>query len=337
MTRFGNPCEHAGFIDLCRELFFWIFIPYDIPIAQAPIPRWRDIYQNTFDLSYLLIFAGIIVILIKRAKFWFSFTSRSQSNDEGIIRQSELVNSLLFYFFVSAIPLFVFYLHFATLSTRYILDFAPAFLGGVLIIWSSLLYKQRNFFQILLYIWIIFELVWGTYLCPLCQKDAERTEWQKSPIFQRYFLPKDHNYFSPFHGGYDKDNYPVKTGITGNGLGWSKDTGEANSILLIMVDKPQYLELLIGPEETDREPVYRAKINNIELPLESVLPAPTGTNTLNGTNAAFLVRFSIPEPILRQDNDQLVSLCFTPSFHEKDLECARTLYQARWRDPEPVQ
>ena len=111
--------------------------------------------------------------------------------------------------------------------------------------------------------------------------------------------------------------------------------GEADYIVQLLVDKPQYLELLIGPEEADREAVYRAKINNIELPLEYVRPAPTGTNTLNGTNAAFLVRFSIPEPILRQDNDQLVSICFTPSFHEKDLKCTRTLYQARWRDPKP--
>ncbi len=113
--------------------------------------------------------------------------------------------------------------------------------------------------------------------------------------------------------------------------------GEADYIVQLLVDKPQYLELLIGPEEADREAVYRAKINNIELPLEYVLPAPTGTNTLNGTNTAFLVRFSIPEPILSQDNDQLVSLCFTPSYHEKDLECTRTLYQVRWRDPEPAQ
>ena len=138
-----------------------------------------------------------------------------------------------------------------------------------------------------------------------------------------------------FNGSYSIERHPVNSYIAANGLGWKMQNGQADYIVLLMVDKPRYLELLIGSEEADREPVYRARINNIELPLESVLPAPTGTNTLNGTNAAFHVRFSIPESILRQDNDQLVSLCFTPSFHEKDLECTRTLYQVRWRDPEP--
>ncbi|MBQ7589870.1 MAG: hypothetical protein IJU47_04205, partial [Verrucomicrobia bacterium] len=163
--------------------------------------------------------------------------------------------------------------------------------------------------------------------------------WEKRP----FFIPEKFSGKtsgkpqepSTFNGSYTLQKHPVTSNIEVNGRGWDMADGEADYIVQLLVDKPQYLELLIGPEEADREAVYRAKINNIELPLEYVRPAPTGTNTLNGTNAAFLVRFSIPEPILRQDNDQLVSICFTPSFHEKDLKCTRTLYQARWRDPKP--
>ena len=166
---------------------------------------------------------------------------------------------------------------------------------------------------------------------------ASTDKWLKYPR-KIYPLPAEQGKeIESFSGTYHLKNSPEQTLIRGNGYGWDISNGQADYIVLLMVDKPQYLELLIGPEEADREPVYRAKINNIELPLEYVRPAPAGTNTLNGTNAAFHVRFSIPESILRQDNDQLVSLCFTPSYHEKDLECTRTLYQARWRDPEPAQ
>ncbi|MBQ7590663.1 MAG: hypothetical protein IJU47_08290, partial [Verrucomicrobia bacterium] len=55
LTRFGHPCGEASLWELGRELFCWVFIPWAIKAGQADIPRWRDIYQTTFDPTYLVI------------------------------------------------------------------------------------------------------------------------------------------------------------------------------------------------------------------------------------------------------------------------------------------
>ena len=86
----------------------------------------------------------------------------------------------------------------------------------------------------------------------------------------------------------------------------------------------------MGKEPEGSEPVYRAKINNIELPREEI------KTIAYGTNEAVRVRFSLTEEILRQRGDQLVSLCFSPSFWEGDMKRTRQLYQVRWRDKEDI-
>lgn len=332
LTRFGHPCGEAGLWKLGRELFYWIFIPWAIKAGQADIPRWRDIYQTTFDPTYLVIL-GLIC--------WLLWKSGRSPKDETTGWRRTLAWGLLFWFGLTFPVLCAFYLSFDTLSTRYILDMGPAFLALTLcpLFIPNLTPKLTGWIQKSLYVWCILQIVWITAVFPNLDKSPPRNQWVKNPSWG---IPANLERFpgispeiSAFNSDYTLEKHPSTSHIRGNGLGWKIPDGQADYIVLLMVDKPRYLELLIGPEEADREAVYRAKINNIELPLESVLPAPTGTNTLNGTNAAFLVRFSIPESILRQDNDQLVSLCFTPSYHEKDLKCTRTLYQVRWRDPEP--
>jgi len=108
-------------------------------------------------------------------------------------------------------------------------------------------------------------------------------------------------------------------------MGWNKETGLVSAVAILTVDRPQFLELTLGPEAEGFPEVYRAKINTIELPIIGITP------TTYGTNTAKCVRFSIPESILRQNGDQLISLCFTPSFHGRDMKRTRSLYQARWR------
>ncbi len=339
LTRFGHPCGEASLWELGRELFCWVFIPWAIKAGQADIPRWRDIYQTTFDPTYLVILGLICWLLWKSGR-----SPKTENETTGWKRR--LTWGLLFWFGLTFPVLCVFYLSFDTLSTRYILDMGPAFLALTLcpLFIPNLSPKLTGWIQKSLYAWCLLQIIWVAVLYPhLTRSSADEIcfRWEKKPFFiPEKFLgktsgkPQEPN---TFNGSYTLEKHPVTSNIEVNGRGWDMADGEADYIVQLLVDKPQYLELLIGPEEADREAVYRAKINNIELPLEYVRPAPTGTNTLNGTNAAFLVRFSIPEPILRQDNDQLVSLCFTPSYHEKDLECTRTLYQVRWRDPEPVQ
>ena len=331
LTRFGNPCDEASFWTLARELFFWLFtIPYWTSL-EAPIPRWRDTYQPTFGLTYLtlLILSGVLLVrfatMCKRAGRLHPHSANNLSSHSAGQTPSwryVLVNSLVFWFAISFVPLSLFYLKFATLSTRYIHDFAPSFLAAtfcLLFCVRTASGRWKKFCYGGLYAFICWKLIY------LMASPASNDPWLKWPGGIRSVPQTEWKKMSEFSGIYSLDSFPESTGIEGNGMGWQAKSGQAGSIVTLMVDRPQFLELTLGPEAEGFPKVYRARINNIELPLTGITP------TTYGTNTAKCVRFSIPESILRQNGNQLISLCFTPSFHGRDMKRTRPLYQVRWK------
>lgn len=323
LTRFGNPCEEASVWTLVRELFFWLFtLPYGHSLL-VEIPRWRDIYQPTFGVSYLLLLILTCVFLIRFSRVCGRVRRMNLSDSPSCPKVSwraDLVKYLCLWFLLSFGVLFLFYLKFATLSTRYFHDFAPAFLAATYcLLFSCYGRKVKLVIHLLLCIFICWKI--GLIMV----SPLSTTAWFfRAPDSKQLSLPEGQK-ISEFSGQYSLESFPGMTGISGNGMGWDKKTGTVKSIALFMVDHPQFLELIMGPEEEGAPEVFRAKINNVELPLESITP------TSVGTNQAQCVRFSIPEAILRQNNDQMVSLCFSPSFHERDMSRTRPLYQVKWR------
>ncbi len=323
LTRFGNPCDEASFWALVRELFYWLFIPWAIPVGEAPIPRWRDIYQTTFDPSYLLIMLGVLWLLWHNLLKPAPVHKKENSNEWSHL----LVWSLAFWFCLSVVALGCFYIRFATLSTRYILDFAPAFLAVSLIpLFVPLSQRWKTYLVRGLYGWMLLQILWTQGAYPLWKPgEAFKRQWQNTPHNFGYNIILNNKNLADYQGIYSQENHPGPTGIMGNGMGWNKETGLVSAVAILTVDRPQFLELTLGPEAEGFPEVYRAKINTIELPIIGITP------TTYGTNTAKCVRFSIPESILRQNGDQLISLCFTPSFHGRDMKRTRSLYQARWR------
>ena len=154
---------------------------------------------------------------------------------------------------------------------------------------------------------------------------ASNDTWARLPRGTGELAPLEGRILSDYQGIYTPENHPWFSGIMGNGMEWNRETGLVGAMAILMVDRPQFLELTLGPEAEDFPEVYRAKINTIELPIIGITP------TTYGTNTAKRVRFSIPEFILRQNGDQLISLCFTPNFHDHNMKRTRSFYQARWR------
>jgi hypothetical protein len=135
---------------------------------------------------------------------------------------------------------------------------------------------------------------------------------------------------SEFHGSYTIDQHPIETDIPCNGCGWDLDDGLAKSVVTVMVDQPRFIEVCLADRlDGENRPadlgVYRAKIDNIELPIR------WSRHETVGTNSAIRVHFSIPKKILLQNTDQLVCLCFTKSMEEADLMALRKLYEIKWR------
>lgn len=349
LTRFGNPCEEVGLFVLGRELFIWLFtLPFFNGYFDL-FPRWRDIYQPTFGFTGLALFLtalGLWIVFLRKrvGRGWgnlFTFGGNSRTTSKPILRRGIGIGGLFLWGFLSWGVLAIFYLRFSTISTRYIHDFAPAFVALGL----AVLFCARGRRQNLLYGALFLYICWKVGYIALAPNTSET--WGRSirGLDNKYFYSERKNIHYPelyklsqrsfsdgralaeFDGSYSLKNHPKETKIHGNGLGWDPKEGTAIGIVLLAVDKPEYLELIMGKEPEGSEPVYRAKINNIELPLEEVSP------TMNGENEAVRVRFGIPEEVLRQNGDQLVSLCFTPSYQQEDMERTRDLYRVSWRNP----
>ena len=332
LTRFGNPCEEASLWSLCGELFFWIFTQPHGEWLMAPIPRWRDIYQPTFGMTWLVmlilcgvLFCGFIRVYRRALRGNMRHAcGRIGTEESGVLSRPVMVFSLLFFFLLPFLVLALFYLRFATLSTRYIQDFAPALTAGLYCGIFCAAGRWKKWVWRALYLFLCWKL------CFLVTTPAAERRWIKAVLGKDGIFAAEGKKIADFDGVYTLENHPVQTEMSPNGQGWNEKSGEAEAIVLLAVDRPEYLELILGKEKGDIEGVYRAKINNIELPREEI------KTIAYGTNEAVRVRFSLTEEILRQRGDQLVSLCFSPSFWEGDMKRTRQLYQVRWRDKEDI-
>lgn len=333
-TRFENPFAGVGLIDAAKELFSWIFLspfhqkdewyaPNVLP-WQANTIRWRDIYQPTFDPTWLLVLGYGFVAGV--GFLWHRGTKARWKSLMGDKPFQRLITALLLWFAIASVALSAFYLRFPTISTRYILDFSPAFLSVFL---AVMLLNVRRFPKTVVTatcLWLICE-----HMVLLFYPGFEKSDGQKPFSFselRRLPVPNGKK-ISEFKGKYNVEQHPNQTRIFYNGYGWGKN-GLSTSVISLLVDRPQFLEIsLADHEEGTKRPaasgVYRAKIDNEELPIQYL------THESFGTNSAIRIRFGIPAKVLRQNGDQVVFLCFTKSLEEADLRSIRRLYEIRWR------
>lgn len=331
LTRFENPYKKVGFLAAGKELFGWVFLaPMHHAMSsnalpwEAPALRWRDVYQYTFDLTWLLLFIfGGVAAAGFLGRRWRRRLSIGQWMER---RQTALIVGLGTWFLASVLGMGMFYLFFPTLSTRYILDFAPGFLAPLLGGMLLLVRRRQRFISGLVLGWLIVQMGLLLFL-------PNRGLDQRQPLLSRSEIlplakPEDGSRkLASFLGGYSLTNFPTATGILQNGQGW-EENGNAHAIVQVVVDRPQFIELVAGiptDTKTNADEICRAIIDNIELPIESVVSFQDGNTNLTH------VRFSIPERILRQNGDQLLNLCFLAGTNGVDLRSIRLLRSIQWK------
>ena len=132
-TRFSYPFERAGTLEATKELIGSLF---DAPErrskrgfyqtglhhGQSPLPRWREYYFTTFSWPYV---PAILAGLVLGALAW----RRRGGRGDPVAR------ALGAWAVLGGAPLFVFYLHSPSVSSRYQLDLAPAIAALVVIAW----------------------------------------------------------------------------------------------------------------------------------------------------------------------------------------------------------
>jgi hypothetical protein len=133
-TRFGYPFEHVGFgeaaVELVGSLFdrpetrikSHTFYQHDLHVGQSPQARWREYYFTTYSWPYLPLLVGGLVL---GAMAWRRRDGPTESR------------WLVAWTIAGGAPLAWFYLHSPSVSSRYQLDLAPAFVALLMITWRQ--------------------------------------------------------------------------------------------------------------------------------------------------------------------------------------------------------
>jgi hypothetical protein len=148
-TRFSHPFERAGTVEAAKELIGSLFdrpeqrsrrgfYQTGLHRGQSPLSRWREYYFTTFSWPYL---PAIAVGLVLGALAWRR-------------RGDPLARTLGAWAVLGGAPLFVFYLHSPSVSSRYQLDLAPAFVALIVIVWRACVEQwPRRAFAVLVALW----------------------------------------------------------------------------------------------------------------------------------------------------------------------------------------
>jgi uncharacterized membrane protein YgcG len=148
-TRFGYPFERAGTGEAAKELVASLFDSPErrskrgfyqagLHHGQSPRARWREYYFTTFSWPYVPAIAAGLVL---GALAW-----RRRGDPRARLLGAWAV--------LGGAPLFVFYLHSPSVSSRYQLDLAPTFAALLVIAWRACAARwPRRGFAVLVVLW----------------------------------------------------------------------------------------------------------------------------------------------------------------------------------------
>ena len=330
-TRFDYPFENEPFLSSARELFGALFFVNhlngldwycsNIFWGQSPTIRWRNFYFSTYDLSFVvLILLGSMALALTVTRSLFKKmdmrTVTVYSTENILIGLWSLGGALL---------LAIFYLHVPALSSRYMLDFAPAIAGIIAVFWLrlvrfSLRYWEHNIasFSLLfiLFGWMGFEIdqahfSYHSFSCSATWEDVvEKMQIPDGTVS----LPA-----ANYRKGFDFN----QTGIPFNGTGWEADGTTAPAVILFVKD-PQFIKLEItddSKKNRDNSPLVRAKVGLEFLKEESC----------KKTTNSWLVKFSAPTRPLYQHGIQPLFLAFGPKEELAKIKTNYHLLDVSWK------
>jgi hypothetical protein len=256
--------ELFGSLFFVKKLNGIAFFAPDIVLGQSPTPRWRNFYHSTFDVTFM---AGVALSWLISAIKWVRFAERRG--------KPTLPTIATLWSLSSAIPLTIFYLRSDVMSSRYMLDFAPAFAAAFLALAWRCLSSARNRLPLWqTYAIALFAGLWWTHQVVSAKFfDPPVIPITEEGVRERLsYKPK----FSPLANEYVIEKHPSDYGIPSNRDGWRSDNGTAMPIVLLYFQHPGRISLEVRPapgeqiREEDYE-VIKVKIGLEWLALESII------------------------------------------------------------------
>src|SRR6185369_11788844 len=307
----------CGALFLVKELNgYHSYRPLFFP-GQSETVRWRAFYFLTFDWSCAaLALAGwilgiwLIVRLLRNRSADVETGMRDGTSKECIC--------LALWSLGSTAMLAAFYLRVPCISSRYMMDFAPAFAGGIGVFWlklSAVTWQRRWMRQTFRWGLLIILICW---ICVEIGKDHPNSSprsatWEQissktESSDNKANLPK-----SMYSEGFDFQ----QTGIPGNGVGWEDSTNAVAPTVVLFIKNPEFLELEVSAADgkiLDNPPFIRAKVGLDLLRHESSNKVPKG----------WILKFSRPMRGQHQHGILPLFLAFGP---KEGLANKATLYR----------
>lgn len=329
-TRFDDPFMNEPFAGAAKELFGVIFLAHrqyggdwyqeNIFPGQSQTVRWRDIYFRTFDGSFLpLILIGWAAAIV--AAFRVGTLARDGGTGGAIATEKMTAMTAGLWSLIAAVPLFGFYLRCPVISSRYMMDLAPAFAAAIVAAWLVLtsrcqLHRWRMIACVLLCGWIGAEL----YLSRPAYRAAPSVTWEELKRERDSSESKappevaDHDQLGD--GG---------SGIPFDRTGWDQETGALMPLVILFVKDADFLELEVETREHPRiapnPEDFRAKVGLEFLERRRV------TKTENG----WIIRFRGPQRRPWSSGLQSAFVATVPNRFLDERTTPWVLKWVRWR------
>lgn len=335
-TRFDDPFQAEPLPGAAKELFGTLFLAskfngtnwYQERIfpGQSPTVRWREFYFRTYDWSYLpLLLLGWGTAIA--AGFGLANSALPHSQAARAWTEFKLtVLTLGLWSWLATLPLTGFYLYAPVISSRYMLDFAPAFAAALAAAWLHLTACcqkrwSRALACLLLSVWLGTQLYLNrsTYAGPVSVSATELKALRDQSITINGSTQNTHN---ADEAGQRQEN--PGPDIPFDRVGWNDETGAVMPLVILFVKDPEFLELDFftrpHPQIPSDPTAIRAKVGLEFLERERI------TRTADG----WRVRFRGPQQPRWRDGLQGAFVATVPNEFLAERATPWILKSVRW-------
>ena len=284
--RFDDPYHAEPLSSAAKELFALLFLtkssigidPYGFNCfpGQSSTFRWKELYFNTYDLSYFIIFVTVLGWVTWRLlHLW----RRRKGHNDVIALEAVALWSVL-----ASAPLAVFYLRFPFISSRYLMDFSPAF-SGALWVFLGLLSRSTWFGKLggkwIELITVASLLGWWGYEIMTIETSEKSNPFSQQELIDLMRIDASRQPHKQIPYSYTNGFEFDELGIFGNGAGWNQKTGNTESCVLLYVENPEDLNLEMTLTNGAKAPTsdyncIQAKIGLEYLKRKDIVPTPSG-------------------------------------------------------------
>ncbi|HEY4242108.1 MAG TPA: hypothetical protein VGM88_19955 [Kofleriaceae bacterium] len=273
-TRFDNLYARAGWLEGAEELGGALFDQpetraeldgfYQTHLAagESPRQRFREYYFTVFTWWYVPLLAGGALLA---GLAW-------RRRGDPVARVTGAWAAL------GLAPLAIFYIHAPSLTSRYLLDLAPAFAALLLLVWRWAVAKHAQLAAAALALLWVAAILSSTVLRrPSVARRADaiaQTEALAAPDPTAYHIPD----------GWTLASHPPLTlsGLFLDGMDWDPETGSVPAATFFYTQDPQFVEIIVaGPPDTDWQHDIRANLDGEHLALTSATRAGDGAMWLH--------------------------------------------------------